>query len=450
MRLLAQVRRTSRRRQEEPTDWYSVVLGVAVLAGFPIQVVIGLLVESGRGAAVTRVPFTFAVGVGILIASLGLVVAIAVGPLRATPSEFSWVFSGPVERRSELAPRWIGTLLTTGLAGAVFAAVGAVLAGVSAETVALVGFTGAGFGVFVTAAATCLQAAAAAGRRRVQSAAFTVALAGLAVAGLFPDSPRSTGTLAHGDVGLGPLIGAVAAGAAAVVFVVRGWRSLPCLDRVALTAGNAVATAVSAAVLFLDPALLGGVLSQRQAAQLRVARSWSFPTGRVPALLVADWLQAARNRRAIAVFLAALLGPYAAAGAVAERWVPVVALGCAVAAISPLAAGLRQICRSPALRRNLGGSDRALRLIHLALPAAAVLIYTAGVAPAVPATHLAALALVPVGVLVNVWLRATGKPIELGAQIADTGFGPLPIELAWFLIRGIGPLAVVVGVQLSL
>ena len=443
MRLLTQVRRVGRGRKE-PTDWWTLLLAVFVLAGFPVQVIIGL--GAGRAAGVTAaMPAALTVGVADLLAALLLTVAMALGPVRGSPAEYTWVLGGPVDRRSELTPRWLRTLAGTGVLGTALAALGAAVGGADPVTLWLTVVVGAGLGVGVAAGATGLQGRTAGVRRAVQAGttAVGVVLVGLAVLLIRRGAtPAIPGWVAP--------VGAPLAVLLAVWTVVWGWRTIPALDRLALTAGNALFTAGGAAVLFMDPALLGDVLAQRRFSQMRIERSRSFPAGRRRALLAAEWVRAVRNHRAAGIFVSALLVPYVAAAVVPARWLPVVALLSAVPAVSPFGAGLRKVCQSAALRRMLGGTDSALKMLHLVVPAVAAVLFTLAAAPAMPADRWIALAFTPIGVLTNLWLRATAKPMEFDGLVADLGFGPAPVQLSWFLIRGIAPLALVLSLQLAI
>jgi len=443
LRLLTQVRRVGRGRKE-PTDWWTLLLAVFVLAGLPVQVIIGL--SAGRASGVTAaMPAALTVGVAVLLGALLLAVAMALGPVRGSPAEYTWVLGGPVDRRSELTPRWLRTMAGTGVLGAALAAVAAAVGGADPVTLGLTVVIGAGLGVGVAAGATGLQGRTAGVRRAVQlgTAGVGVVLVGLAVVLIrVGRAPSIPGWVAP--------VGAPLAVLLAVLTVIWGWRTIAALDRIALTAGNALFTAGGAAVLFMDPALLGDVLAQRRFSHLRIQRSRSFPAGRRRALLAAEWVRAVRNRRAAGVFVGALLVPYAAATVVPARWLPAVALLSAVPAVSPFGAGLRKVCQSAALRRVLGGTDSALKLLHLAAPAVAAVLFTLVAAPAMPADRWIALALTPIGVLTNLWLRATAKPMELDGLVADLGFGPAPVQLSWFLIRGIAPLALVLTLQLAI
>jgi hypothetical protein len=365
--------------------------------------------------------------------------------VRGSPAEYTWVLGGPVDRRSELTPRWLRTLAGTGVLGTALAALGAAVGGADPVTLWLTVVVGAGLGVGVAAGATGLQGRTAGVRRAVQAGttAVGVVLVGLAVLLIRRGAtPAIPGWVAP--------VGAPLAVLLAVWTVVWGWRTIPALDRLALTAGNALFTAGGAAVLFMDPALLGDVLAQRRFSQMRIERSRSFPAGRRRALLAAEWVRAVRNHRAAGIFVSALLVPYVAAAVVPARWLPVVALLSAVPAVSPFGAGLRKVCQSAALRRMLGGTDSALKMLHLVVPAVAAVLFTLAAAPAMPADRWIALAFTPIGVLTNLWLRATAKPMEFDGLVADLGFGPAPVQLSWFLIRGIAPLALVLSLQLAI
>ena len=97
----------------------------------------------------------------------------------------------------------------------------------------------------------------------------------------------------------------------------------------------------------------------------------------------------------------------------------------------------------------LGGTDVTLRAVHLALPTAAAVLFTLAVVPAVPSVRWVALALTPLGVMANLSLRTKGKPALTGDRVGDIGFGPVPIDLAWYYVREIAPLAITLALQLA-
>ena len=53
MRLLAQVRRAGRVRRER-TDWATLLVAIFVLAGFPVQVIIGVTTQSAPDGSPSR------------------------------------------------------------------------------------------------------------------------------------------------------------------------------------------------------------------------------------------------------------------------------------------------------------------------------------------------------------------------------------------------------------
>ena len=276
MRLLTQVRRAGRGRRE-PTDWWTLLLAVFVLAGFPVQVIIGLSAGQMSGSA-PAMPVALTIGLAVLLGAMLLVVAMALGPVRGSPAEYTWVLGGPVDRRSELTPRWVRTLAGTGVLCAALAAVAAAVSGAGVVDLGLTVVIGGGLGVALSAVATGLQGQSAHLRQRVQAGTTAVGVVGVGVAlmmirlGTTPSVPDEVVPI------VAPL---------AVLTVVWGRRTIATLDRVALTAGNALFAATGAAVLFMDPALLGDVLAQRRFSHLRIHRSRSFPAGRRRALLTA-------------------------------------------------------------------------------------------------------------------------------------------------------------------
>lgn len=440
MRLLAQARRAGRVRRE-PTDRVTLLVAIFVLAGLPVQLLVGVILR-GPPEPMSTAPPALWVGAGLLFAVIGFSVLTAIGPVRAGPSEYAWVLSGILDRRSELAPRWARLLVTTGVSGAVIGVTGLGIGGAPASVVVSGAVLGAAAGIAIAAAATGLQGCPTGVRQRTH--ATVVIGGGLCLAAT---AVLTALRLLFAIPEIFMPIGAVVASVLAVVATGWSWRTVSALDRAALTEGNALAGATSAAVLFLEPGLVGDLLADRRLSGLRIRRSRSFPAGRVRALLTAETVRTKRNRRAIGLFLCALLVPYAAGLIAPATWLPVVAFLCAVAAVSPLAAGFRRISQSASLRRMIGGSDRTLHIVHLVLPAVAAVLFTLAAAPAMPSNRWLALALTPFGVLSNLWLRSRDRPPVTDNRIADVGFGPVPIDLVWSYLREIIPLLVVVVVQ---
>lgn len=442
--LLRQARDTTRRRQE-PTDWYTIGLAGLIVVGLPVQMLVGVATRSYRPGTFAGVPVAFIVGLVVMVVAAMVTSAMAVGPVRASRAEYSCILSAPIDRRRELRRRWLGNALAGGVVGTALGASAVILNGDDVDAVVCGAVLGLGIGAAVMQTATVLQCASDHVRARVQGGAAVVGLVTLIAMAVVPSTPATPRPVGVAWV--------VTAGAGLLLAVLAGWwawSSIAVLDRVALTAGNALATATSAAVVFLDPGLLGAVLAERRLARSRVSRSRSFPGGRLTALLAADFWRTARNRRALAVFAAAALVPYTTERVLPARWVPVVALVCGVTAVSPFAIGFRQIKASPVLRRMLGGTDATLRAIHLVVPAALSVVFAVATVAAAPGHVRAAVIWVPLGIVLTLWVRTWGQQAEFTTAIADVGFGPVPVGLVLMIVRSLGPIALIASIQLHL
>ncbi|MDX8054236.1 DUF6297 family protein [Lentzea sp. BCCO 10_0798] len=242
-----------------------------------------------------------------------------------------------------------------------------------------------------------------------------------------------------------------AAWVVAIGLAVVAATSLRFLRRSDLAAGGAVAGVARVSVSWFDLALLGAVLAERRARALGRVKSVRL---RGPRLVVLAWTDALRLRRSpnAALVWAALLP---APALVSVGWegavVPAVHLVAAFLATDRLAAGLKFVCRSPAMRRALGLPDRQLRLAHLVFPAAGAILWCAVTAAFTP--HVSAVnALVSaVGAVAVVYRIATRPPVDFGAAVIDFGvFGPTPLGLMAQFSRGPALLAVIGLVQLAL
>lgn len=441
--LISQARAVSRRRQE-PTDWYTIGLAVLIGAGLPVQMAVGVATRSYRPGAFVGAPVAFTVElVAIMLAAL-VTAAIAVGPVRADRAEYSCVLSGPLDRRRELRHRFVVSSLAAGLLGAVVGVTAVVLSAADVDNVLGGAVAGAALGATAIHTTTVLQAASPTTRTAVQRGGAVVGLTALILMAFVASPPAIAPS--HGAVWLTAVVVGLAA---AVGTGWVAWSTVAVLDRMALAAGNTLAIATTAAVVFLDPDLLGGVLAERRLARSRVSRSRTFPAGRIRALLAADVWRSIRNGPALAVAVAAMLVPYAAGRVAPDRWVPVVALVAGAVAVAPFAAGFRQITASRVLRRMLGGTDGALRLVHVVVPATLSVLFAIATEPAAPG-HLVAALWVPVGILLTIWVRTWGRQAELTTAIADVGMGPVPVGLILTIARGLGPLALVALIQLQL
>ena len=237
--------------------------------------------------------------------------------------------------------------------------------------------------------------------------------------------------------------------AAAVGGVRASLRALPKVDRTTLAGGAQIAGAVMSAAIMLDPTVFSEMIAARKWRRIGKvhSRHW-FPGGREWVLLQADVRRLWRRRTDLLTWAGLILAPYATA-VFAPAAVGSVRIVAAYLAVDRLAGGLRTVCRSPALRQALGGTDAALRWIHLVVPAAGLVVWWLGTVPAggAPAALLITLILIA-GVLAAVYRTATRKPMSYDGGLADSPFGPIPTNLLRQLVRGPDLVAVLVLVGL--
>ncbi len=118
-------------------------------------------------------------------------------------------------------------------------------------------------------------------------------------------------------------------------------------------------------------------------------------------------------------------------------WVPAVHVIAAFVAADRLAAGLKAVCRSAAIRRMLGVPDGFLRLAHLVVPAVAAVVWCAATVPFTPHVSWLNGVVSAVGAVAVVYRIATRPPLDYGVVAIDFGvFGPVPIGLVLQLSRG--------------
>lgn len=419
-------------------DWYTAALASVVVGG--------LLVQSLRLAA-TAAPVPDALGLGWLLAGLVLVVvgvmlraALELGPLVAGSAVSHWVLATPVDRRALLTHRYAASAACAAALGSVIVWLAAVVA--EPPGAPLWAVTGACGGTGLYAAAVLLQA-----RRAVAGRVAATGVAGLGgavtVAALVGPSERALLTVPASTVAVGTAV-------CGAVLLTVGWHRLDQLDRVALGAGSGLAVAVRAAATFLDPGLLLGLLEERRWRALRRGRSRPGAGTGLAALAYLDARRALRTPGAAALALGLLLVPYAGAMVLPAA---VVAAGSAVAVVivtTRVASGVRTVLRSPALRRALGSTDRALVMVHLVAPLAASTVWTAAALPALLPMHPLAVTLLPVGAVAVVYRTASRPALNYGATVFETGFGGVPVDLLRQLLRGPALLAMLVAIQLLL
>jgi hypothetical protein len=241
------------------------------------------------------------------------------------------------------------------------------------------------------------------------------------------------------------VVGVVAAGLA----VRWAARALSHLDRTALAAGASVAGAAVSAAVMLDPSLLSSLVAARRWRRMGRVHSRHFLRGSASwVLLQADLRRQWRRRADLLVWAALILMPYAVA-VLAPPAVGSIRIIAAYIAADRLAGGLRQVARTPALRRALGGTDAALTRIHLVVPAIGLVLWWAATLPAGGNPTIPQITgILVIGVLVAVYRTATRKPMSYDGGSADTPFGPVPVNLIRQTIRGPALVAVLVLVGL--
>ncbi len=391
--LRVRLRRARRGHHDRPlgellTDLYILAWFVLMYGFVLVQAASQYLHPSSGGRADPAERYWIGVAVVVAAAGLAWQALRAVGPLLVTPAAQTWFVSTPVDRRGWLLPR-----------------LGALLVG-SAAAAAVLALAGDGLGLRPDP-----------GWAALAGAAFGTAGAALGVAAL------------------------------AVTATVRAVRALPRLDRATLTAGTQLATAAVTAVTWLDPSLLSGMLEVRRWRKVGRVRSRPFrPWGRAWVLLQADLRRQVRRPTSLVLWGVLVLGQYAAAVAVPSMAAIAHLVGGYLAA-DRLTGGLRTVCRSPGLRRALGGDEITVRLAHLVVPALGtvawwlVTVPVGGAPPAVLQVVLVA------GVIAAVYRAATRPPMRYGGAVVDTPFGLIPVDLLRQIVRGPDLLAVLIVVQ---
>lgn len=423
------------------SDGYSALLFVAIYGWATAKTIAGYVPPNSANPATLSVRSWLTVAVLVGLAGAFARGLAALGPLFATPAGQSWALATPVSRRGWLWP-WLVTLL-----------------GLSAVAGAVVG---AGAGAF--ARVSQLNWAITAG------AVFGPTIAALGVVAQSPAAPRwvpwqGQGLLASGIAGCGAIVAASAAGndlpeptfslaavtgaSCAMCFgaVVLALRALPRIDRVALTGGAQLASAIGGAVTLLDPALLADVVAVRRWRSVGSVRSRTWwPGARWWILLQAEFRRVTRRPSTVLTWAALALVPYV----VALVWpvaVDPLRIFAGYLAVDRLAGGLRYVCRSAALRRALGGGDGELRVAHLVVPSLGLAFWWAATAPVGGWSNPVLTAVLAVGVLAAVYRGAGRRPISYAGMAVDTPFGLLPLDLIRQVLRGPDVLAVVLVVE---
>ncbi|WP_090004902.1 DUF6297 family protein [Lentzea albidocapillata] len=264
--------------------------------------------------------------------------------------------------------------------------------------------------------------------------------------------PGSVGGSVGGLGSVGGWTGVVgAAWVVAIGLAVVAAASLRFLRRSGLAAGGALAGVARVSVSWFDLALLGAVLAERRARALGRVKSVRLRGSRLVVLAWTDALRLRRTPNAALVWAALLPAPALVSVGWQGAVVPVVHLVAAFLATDRLAAGLKFVCRSPAMRRALGLPDRQLMLAHLVFPAAGAVLWCAVTAAFTPHVSAVNALISAVGAVAVVYRIASRPPVDYGAAIIDFGvLGPTPLGLVVQFSRGPALLAVLGLLQLAL
>jgi hypothetical protein len=417
-----EIRRRLRRppapRRVRLTQWYVRLVNVAIAGAIGWGVAFKGLQKTGQPLSSWT-----ALWLSVLAAVVLLKVLLALGPVFAGRDRAFWVLSSPVDRGAVLMPRFLGLLGFGAAVGAVWPA--AVFGVVGAASVPGPGlFAGsAAAGVAVVAGAVVLQRAA------VSLQGSLSVLAAAAVGALFL---RPAGFALPSAAWLTPVAATIA-----VVLVVAAGLSLRRLNRAALSAGASLAAVARVSASWLDLTLLGTILAERRARQLGRVRSARLRGSPLTVLVWTDLLRVRRAPNALLVWAGLLPLPALVALGGEVEWVPAVHLIAAFLATDRLAAGLKAVCRSAAIRRAMGVPDRTLRLAHLVIPVTGAVVWCAVTAPFTPHVEWLNAVVSAVGAVAVVYRIATRPPLDYGVAAIDFGvLGPVPLGLVIQLSRG--------------
>ncbi|WP_143139092.1 DUF6297 family protein [Lentzea waywayandensis] len=472
-----------RRRLRTPEPWRFLV--ARLYSRIVLVSIAGAVGYGWAYAGLTKAPQAGSAWTALWLSVLGatvlMKVSLAFGPVFAGADRMFWVLSSPASRGALLRPRFFGLLAVGAAVGVVWPAV--VFGVVGAVVPPLVaGVLGAACGLAVVAGAVVLQ------RARVRAQGWLSGLVGLAVvalvvpAGWFgvpvpwagsvgvpadrpgelaggvpADQPGSGGTAA-GELGTfgGPAgePGVIwAAWAVAIGLALVAAASVRHLRRSDLASGAALAGVTRVSVSWFDLALLGAILAERRARSLGRVKSARLNQGRshVAALAWTDALRLRRTPSAALVWAALLPVPALVALGGEPDIAPAAHLVAAFLATDRLAAGLKFVCRSPAMRRALGLPDRQLRLAHLVFPAVGAVLWCAITTAFTPHVSVVNGIISAAGAVAVVYRIATRPPVDYGAAIVSFGmYGPTPAGLIVQLSRGPALLTVLGLVQTML
>ncbi|CAM3235875.1 DUF6297 domain-containing protein [Nocardioides dubius] len=361
------------------------------------------------------------------------------GPVYAAPSVAYWLMETPLDRGVLLRGRLRLLVAAFALAAAAVAAGAALLAGFGAgSTVA--------FALLVAGAAASGIALAVLGQSSTRNP--VLVLAGLALAGTWgsllaltlhraPELERPQSAPAWWWL-LGGVLTALA-----VVAGLAARRLTRRLRRRDIVRGGTLVPGLGGALANLDLALTYDVLLAYRWRSRGSARSRRGGPSGAAALIWTDLIRIARSPVWLVLLAAAVVVPYAAQTAGAERVVVIVVAGCGFLAGLPFLSALRVLTRTAGVARQFPTSLGATRGAALAVPA--ILLGCFGLA-CVPAVHravdvpwstalLLALAAAAGGLASGVrWV--TGRPPDYGRPLITSPAGAVPTNLYGSALRG--------------
>ncbi len=445
--LRAQIRvwrrgRADTRLVDALSEAYIAVFATAMLTSMLVSVVLNVRTVAGRTCASgpcedARAALPWLFGLALVAGCLAL--ARLLGPLLVSPAVATWLLPTPVDRSALLRPRLAATGLVAFALSGVLAAGAATLSGFDGTEVATYAAAVAVSCVLAVGVATVSQALRLRRARLLTWLLAAVVWAG--VVALTLDAVPASASAARGGAGPVVLLAVLAAGA--VVAAQRAYAVLPRLHREALTPGGALVPGLSGALASLDFALVYDLL---------VARHWRSRSsvravrGRGTGAGTLVWREVVRLRRSpqlLVVLAAALVLPYLAGTLGLGRAVLLVGSTTGFLAGTGLFSSLRVLSRTPSLVRCLPLSAAAVRSACLGVPAALLVCWGLGTAPALREALLvpwgdALLLSLAVGVTaVTAVVRwVTGRPPDYQLPLVTSPMGAVPTSLYVSAARG--------------
>lgn len=435
-------------------SWYMGIVGVALGVSMGLSASAAVFSPAGAGAAdavVASARRPFAVLLGVILTSLALWGASALGPVGADRATSRWLLSSPADRRVLLRRRLLVAILAGATVGAVSAAfvevalgtstagAGAVLLGLAGGVtlaVALVGWAVVGqarrmvSGVIATTGLVGAGLALAAAGMTVLAAAERLPgawrLAGWAGTG--PSSLSAAGLRALG-------LAVVVLAALSVAGAVLAERTLPRLALVELARGGQTLQALVTSTVSLDTTAVELLRRGRAVARRGNRRSRAGRGTGLVALLLRD-LRSAAGRSAGLAYLLLVSSVPMIIGALLGTGAALVAVG-VLGFLTARTAGvaLRTYAGSSALRRALPFADREVIAVLVVLP-----VLFASVVGAVATSTLA----LPwwAGPVVGMAsaagaVRAASPPGSAFGPVLASPMGALPLGLLGKLVRGL-------------